>query len=277
MTKQFSRWLLIVALGLCAPALSPNGAFAGIFFPLEGGYARWYGWAGPLYGGFGGYPGARFINGAAGYGYGGAWGCDCWSGTDVGMNVVPSPATAPQTTAPGNSVIMNVIVPPDARVYINGLATTSVGAERRFRSDNLRPGSYPYQVRAEIERNGQKLVESKVVQMQTGEPTSLAFDFSKAVPAAGGLPTSLTLHVPEGAKVYLGDNPTRSTGSVRHFATDLKPGQRYSDYKVRVETTIGGKVQVRQEVISLAAGETRELKFDFAAGGDPRVASNNGR
>jgi len=284
MNKRFSRWLLIAVMGLSIPAMAPSAASAWPW--LGGGYNRWYGWAGPLYGGFGGYPGARYVNGTAGWGYapweyggygqGGVWGGDCWSGTGVGVDVVPSPA-APKAAVPGNSVIMNVTVPPDAIVFVNGVPTASMGSERRFRSDNLRPGNYPYEVRAEIQRNGQKLVESKIVRLQTGQRNAVAFDFSATAQAASMLPTSLTLHVPEGAKVYLGDNPTRSTGLVRHFAAKLKPGQRYSDYKVRVETTIGGKLQTRQEVISLAAGETRELKFDFAAVREPQMAANNGR
>jgi uncharacterized protein (TIGR03000 family) len=83
--------------------------------------------------------------------------------------------------------------------------------------------------------------------------------------------------VPQGAKVFLGDNPTHSTGSVRRFATRLKPGQRYSDYKVRVEAQVDGKLQSREQVISLAAGEKRDLNFDFSAGSDPLVAANGSR
>ncbi|HEX4148073.1 MAG TPA: TIGR03000 domain-containing protein, partial [Pirellulales bacterium] len=199
-----------------------------------------------------------------------------WSGTGVGVDVVPSPANT-KSTAPGNSVIMNVTVPPDAQVFINGVATTSAGAVRRYRADDLKPGSYPYEVRAEVVRDGQKLVDSQRVDLRTGKSTSVAFDFSPEAIAARRVPTSLTLHVPADAKVYLGDNPTSSTGAVRHFATQLKAGESYSDYKVRVEVNNGGKLETWQEVISLAAGETRELKFDFPTGGTPHVAANSSR
>ncbi|HEX3659213.1 MAG TPA: hypothetical protein VHV55_25715, partial [Pirellulales bacterium] len=90
MNKRFSRWLLIGLTALSMPALAPKGAYAWPW--LGGGYARWYGWAGPLYGGFGGYPGARYVSGYGGYGWGGpgwgVWGCDCWSGCGVDMTVV---------------------------------------------------------------------------------------------------------------------------------------------------------------------------------------------
>lgn len=263
MNKQFPRLrllaLVVFTLAVCLNEYAQAGPWLG------GGYRRWYGWAGPLYGGFGGYPGARYVSGAA-YGWGpGCWGCDCWSGCAVGLNVTPSPSQGQTPIAPavpGNSVIMDVTVPPDARVYVNGLATTTPGSQRRFRSDNLNRGTYPYEVRAEIERDGQKLVQSKIVRLRTGQSESVVFDFTSA--AQTPLPTALTVHVPEGAKVFLGDNPTRSTGSVRRFATTLKPGERYENYKVRVETRIGGKLETREQVISLTAGDSRELKFDFA-------------
>ncbi|HEY5311819.1 MAG TPA: TIGR03000 domain-containing protein [Pirellulales bacterium] len=284
MNKRFSRWLLIGLMALAMPALAPSGAYAW----LGGGYWRWYGWAGPLYGGFGGYPGARYVSGYGGWGYGGGgygpwggvWGCDCWSGCGVDMTVVPSPSQGQglQTPTPGNAVIMNVIVPPEAIVYVNGRATNSIGSQRRFRSDNLKPGTYPYEVRAEIERDGKKLVQSKTIQMRTGgDMERVAFDFSTPAATSSELLTSLTLRVPQGAKVFLGDNPTRSTGTVRRFATTFKPGQRYSEYKVRVEAQVGGKLQTREQMISLSAGEKRELSFDFAAGGDPLVAANGNR
>ncbi|HWC88731.1 MAG TPA: TIGR03000 domain-containing protein [Pirellulales bacterium] len=287
MNKRLSRWLFSGLMALSMPAVAPSGAYAW----LGGGYARWYGWAGPLYGGFGGYPGARYVSGYGGYGWGGGpgwgvWGCDCWSGCGVDMTVVPSPAQSQgqQTPTPGNSVIMNVTVPPEAIVYINGRATSSLGGQRRFRSDNLKPGAYPYEIRAEIERDGQKLVLSKTVELRTGNAESVAFDFNQpdAVASKPAAPrsemlTSLTLRVPQGAKVFLGDNPTRATGTVRRFATRLKPGQRYSDYKVRVEAQVDGKLQTREQVISLAAGEKRDLNFDFSAGSDPLVAANGSR
>lgn len=291
MLKSYPRWLMIGLLALAWAAASPTSANAQWG---AGWYHRWYGWAGPLYGGFGGYPGARYVSGAGGWGggwgggMGGAWGggwdmqpgcydCDCWSGMGVGENATPSPTKAmmqPATPAvPGNSVIMNLRVPPEARVYINGKATTAKGSERNFRLDNLAEGKYPYEVRVELQRDGQKLVESKTVQLETGKRTYASFNFRHSDRKTDALVTSLTLRVPDGAKVFLGDNPTHATGSVRRFSTTLKPGEQMRDYKVRVEAQVDGKLQVQQQMISLAAGDTRELKFDFKTSGEPLVAA----
>lgn len=80
-----------------------------------------------------------------------------------------------------------------------------------------------------------------------------------SLPGEGPL-TVLKLDVPAEARVLLSGKATRSSGPTRTFGTRrLEPGQKYVDYAVRVEMEHGGQLLVREQTVTLAAGETRQL------------------
>jgi uncharacterized protein (TIGR03000 family) len=86
--------------------------------------------------------------------------------------------TAPVPPAPGASAYLNLSVPRDATVVINGHVTKSTGEARRYVSRGLRPNmEYQFTVQAEVARNGQKLERTKVVRVRANESTDIAFDF----------------------------------------------------------------------------------------------------
>ena len=165
----------------------------------------------------------------------------------------------PNTT----EAVLAVSVPASAHVFINDHATVTPGAYRQYVSRGLNPAaSYSYQVRAEIERDGRPVSQTKHVQVTAGRVSHVAFDFNRLQPEAQ--PTTLTLHVPEDAKVTLAGAATISTGEVREFSTTrLLPGQTWDDYRVDVRLERDGEVQTRSEVISLQAGKAHSLWFDF--------------
>jgi uncharacterized protein (TIGR03000 family) len=172
------------------------------------------------------------------------------------------------------SATLTVQVPADARVFVNGLATTSTGTVRRYVSNGLREGfNYTYQVRAEIVRNGQTITETQTVKLQAGEAPSVEFALngSESEPIANQpVRTNVTLHVPADAKVYLSGNDTHGTGEVRTFSTtQLAAGQTWGDYVVRVEVQRNGRTLSKQETIAIKGGESSELTVDFDA---PQVA-----
>jgi len=172
----------------------------------------------------------------------------------------------------GNA-ILSVSVPRDAKVFVNGIATTTTGSQRKYLSRGLMPGyRYTYEVRAEVTRHGRRYKDTKVVQIRAGETGDLAFSFGGPRPvAAKPLRTSVTLVVPEDAEVTLAGNPTGSTGAVRQFSTTkLLAGQKWSDYMIRVTVDRDGRMQSRERTITLTAGESRTLKFDF---GEDRLAA----
>jgi uncharacterized protein (TIGR03000 family) len=72
---------------------------------------------------------------------------------------------------------LNVQVPEDAVVIINDHTTTSTGADRSYVSKGLDAGgTYRYEVRAEITRNGETFSETKVVELHSDQSTDLTFD-----------------------------------------------------------------------------------------------------
>ncbi len=171
-----------------------------------------------------------------------------------------------------DSVALEVEVPTEARVFVNGHETTSTGAMRRFVSRGLEPGySYSYEVRAEVERDGKTLTETKVVKLVGGQAADLSFDFSAGTTSEENVAntpadsrTTLLLRVPANAKVFLAGHETQSTGTVRQFSTTRLPnGQNWADYTVRVELEQDGQTLTKEQKISLAAGETTELNVEF--------------
>ena len=184
---------------------------------------------------------------------------------------VPPAAVPPAgTPASYSDGLLAVSVPEDARIFVNGQPTSSTGGLRQYVSRNLKNGfNYAYEVRAEVVRDGKPVELVKSVNVRAGETAALAFDF----PATDSSQTSLTIHVPADAKVYLAGNATKATGETRIFrTTGLTTGKSWDGYTVRVELDRGGKVETKEETISLKAGETREIRFDF--GGD-KVASSH--
>lgn len=181
----------------------------------------------------------------------------------------------PMTQIDDNSMMLTVEVPADAKVYVNGYLTSSTGTVRRFVSRGLdRNASYTYEVRAEVIRDGETESEVKTVKVGAGQITDVAFvlDGDRGRVAAGPKKTALILHVPTDAKVYLAGRETKSTGSIREFATtNLEEGSEWADYPVRVELEQDGRTLSRELTVSLQSGESREVAVDFDT---PQVASN---
>ena len=162
-----------------------------------GAYYGWRGWSGWRgWGGFygpSGYYGPRYYYGLGGV-YGGPGGYG-WSG---GQGVVGNAAGVPQVVpsvpsppmmapvadtepAPSGEATLHVRVASDAKVFVNDHATTTPGSRRLYVSKGLEPGKqYRYELRAEIVRDGEKLSQTKFVNVEAGENVELTFDFGAA-------------------------------------------------------------------------------------------------
>ena len=171
----------------------------------------------------------------------------------------PAPAAAGQTRPAGDATL-TVNVPSDARVFVNGVKTTSVGSERSYISRGLQSGyDYTYEVRAEIERDGKIVEETKKVSLMAGRTARVAFELAAAEVAPS---TTLTLNVPADAKVFLAGSETTSKGEVREFTTTkLAAGQSWDDYTIRVTFTQDGQTISREKTIKLSAGDSQVLEF----------------
>ena len=174
---------------------------------------------------------------------------------------VASPALNDSTsiTVPADAALLSVEVPADATIYVNGTKTSATGSVRRFVSRGLTAGKrYDFTVRMTVERNGKISEQTKVVSLAAGDRSQMSLS---TVDVAAK--TSLTLHVPADAKVWLAGNATSSAGAMRHFETmTLAAGQTWRNYEIRVASLVDGREQVVSKVIDLAAGESIELSID---------------
>jgi uncharacterized protein (TIGR03000 family) len=173
-----------------------------------------------------------------------------------------NPISNDSTTSvvPADSALLSVEVPAGATIYVNGAKTSATGSVRQYVSRGLAAGKrYEFTVRMTVDRDGQTSEQTKVVSLAAGGRSSLSFI------AASAPKTSLTLHVPADAKVWLAGNETSSAGATRQFqTTTLAAGQEWKNYEIRVATVVDGREQVVSKVIDLSAGQTVELSLDPA-------------
>ena len=167
----------------------------------------------------------------------------------------------------GDSTVLAVRVPTDARVYVNGMLTRTPGSYRQYVSRGLAPGrSYTYEIRAEVDRDGRQVSETQTVTVQAGDMRQTAFRLDPhATPQVAQTETLLTLRVPEAARVTLEGQETHSLGAQRQFSTrELSPGEVWSGYRITIETDEDGTVRTHEKTIDLVGGQRHELAFDEA-------------
>jgi uncharacterized protein (TIGR03000 family) len=175
--------------------------------------------------------------------------------------------TEPQPAPPeATSAAIRVSVPAHATVFVNDRPTTSTGSERNYVSRGLAGGrTYAYKLRVEFERDGEKVVENKLVRLQAGETIDLTFGSGEQMAAEQAEPTNLTVHVPAEAKVTLAGAATQQAGETRTYATSaLALGQEWDGYVVRVELERNGETLVEEKTLTIVGGQSYELSFDFA-------------
>ena len=176
-----------------------------------------------------------------------------------GQTFSASRATGSKPAVSGTEVHLTVDVPLNAKVFVNGNPTKATGTSRQFVSKDLSPTeAYRFEVQAVYEVEGKEVSQTKTVIAKAGSSETVLFD-----PAASDDPveTTLTLNVPEGAKVVLANNTTKSDGSLRVYRTkQLKVGEAWDDYKIQV--THNGLT--KEKTIRLIGGDKLEMSFNFA-------------
>lgn len=198
-----------------------------------------------------------------------------------GPSVVPGPTetTASRLYSAGSARLakletkdatLNVKLPEDAKVFVNGRLTTTPGQNRRYVSRNLPVGqTFTYEVKAVVERDGKEVAQTKVIDLFAGADKNVNFDFDSQ-----DLITSLTLEVPENARVTMSGHDTQLEGSIRYFSTkELKEGQKWEDYEIKVTVEKDGKPTTMTRKVNLVAGESKLVSF--TADEEVKVASRN--
>lgn len=147
--------------------------------------------------------------------------------------------------------LIDIELPADAMVYVNGKLTTKTGSYRTFVARNQKPNrNYRYEIA--VEKDGERQVKS--FNMLAGGSKSLSFDFSAT--------TVVALEVPENAEVQLAGNVTQGRGVDRKFTTKkLQKGETWDDYKVVVTFEKNGKEIVREKTIDVIGGQAYTLSF----------------
>ena len=181
---------------------------------------------------------------------------------------VPADASA-GLRLPADAAMLVVELPESARVLVNGATTSATGRLRRYVSRGLESGlDYDFTV----QMIGADDVETtRIVSVRAGEVSSVSF-FEEAADEAvadlsfpSELTTSLTLHVPAEAKVWLAGNATASSGETRVFATtSLREGDAWSRYEVKVVAVVDGVEVEASRLIDLDAGHSLELEMSPA-------------
>jgi uncharacterized protein (TIGR03000 family) len=76
-----------------------------------------------------------------------------------------------------NKVTLRMHVPSDARVWLEGEATSQGGADRSFLSPSLEPGrEYVYHIRVQWDENGKTMERNRDVPVHAGDRINLQFD-----------------------------------------------------------------------------------------------------
>ncbi|MBR4833576.1 MAG: TIGR03000 domain-containing protein [Thermoguttaceae bacterium] len=95
-----------------------------------------------------------------------------------------APAAAPETIPtpePANlgAGVLNMLVPEDAVVYVNGYRTKQTGAVRSFAAKSLEFGeTYSFEIRVVAVRDGQVFEDVQHATLTAGQETALAFNLS---------------------------------------------------------------------------------------------------
>jgi uncharacterized protein (TIGR03000 family) len=132
----------------------------------------------------------------------------------------------------------------------------------------LRPGgSYSYEVRAELVRDGRTISETRRVEVAAGGTAAISIALTGGPTSPPENPvTTVVVHVPADAQVYLEGREAAGAGTVRRFSTSQVPaGGVWKDYSVRAAIRRNGRLIELEQSLSLASGQSREVKFDFDA------------
>jgi uncharacterized protein (TIGR03000 family) len=140
----------------------------------NGGYNSRGGWGGSN----GGYYSRRGWGGSNGGYYSGGSSGGYRSNGWVPMDSKESGGTESHSTdaARKSAVLLTIVVPADAKLYIEDQPTQSTGTFRQFISPELEANkNYVYTVRADVEKNGQKISGKEELRVKAGDHATVKF------------------------------------------------------------------------------------------------------
>jgi uncharacterized protein (TIGR03000 family) len=173
----------------------------------------------------------------------------------------PAVPTVP-ALAPGNQAQVEVKLPADARLYIDGEAV-SLDKGRVFQTPALEPGrQYYYTMKVEAVRDGETVSKTERVIVAAGRTVQADFTSLGGVAAKAAAPARVTVELPADARLFVDDVNCPLTSEKRSFETPkLQPGQKYA-YTLRAEVVRDGKTLSKVRKVEMQAGGSVNVKFD---------------
>jgi uncharacterized protein (TIGR03000 family) len=172
-----------------------------------------------------------------------------------------------------------VIVPPDARVFVEDQPTQQMGFERLFLSPSLEKGTYTYTVRATWTENGQEVNREKKVKVEPGRMASANFVAGGDERRAG---RGRTAEYGSGEAEQRGDQQRnaeqqdrQTPGTDRNQPQDLRGQAGQQTREDQSKLVAGNIVRVEDDriIVSLNFGEQRTFKV----GADTRFIGMDGQ
>lgn len=194
-----------------------------------------------------------------------------------GMYMAPAappgvaPAPPPTKTSAEGPVAINalpsnrgqvvVFAPANAKLFADGQATTLTGAERVFQTPELLAGrDFQYTLKIEYADGTETKSVSKQVLVRAGHRTVV--DFTNA---SESVTSSVTVTLPEKAKLFVDGVETPATGGKHAFKTpELTRGKAYV-YSFRAEIERDGKTQVESRNVTFKGGDAVSVDFNEPA------------
>lgn len=161
-------------------------------------------------------------------------------------------------TLPATRAQVVVRVPADAKLFADGQATQLSGSERVFLTPDL-SGSRDFQYNLKIEYavNGETKSEAKQVVVRAGHRTVIEF----GTPASEKASSSVTVNMPEKAKLFVDNVETAATAGKHTFQTPELPKGKAFVYEFRAEVEKDGKTETVSQKVTFNAGEPVNVDF----------------
>ncbi|HMP79409.1 MAG TPA: TIGR03000 domain-containing protein [Pirellulaceae bacterium] len=186
-----------------------------------------------------------------------------WQHYSVQPGNALQPQNTPSSAVRGDEVLLDLAVPPDAVVTINGHPTESRGGSRQYIARRLNPvRDYSFEIKAVILRDGQEWAHSTTLSTRSGQRQQVSMDEVAFSPVPST--TTLIVHLPADARLKIAGSDTTQTGSERVFVTSaLRPGESWSDYHLVAEVERDGQIVREERVVELRGGQTHEIALEL--------------
>jgi uncharacterized protein (TIGR03000 family) len=192
-TLNFFKAIQVTVVTAMIVALSTTDAQAWSF----GSCGSWGGWG--SFGSYGDFVGhRRYVryDSSGSYGSHGGNGRVYYSEPADHAPEPPLPPESDDVTQPPATI--HLTVPADAEVFVDDRPTHSKGTERHFVSRGLHEDrSYAYRLRVAFTRNGEQVVENKLVPVKAGDTIELRFGATEQLAAERDTTSGSKLKVPE--------------------------------------------------------------------------------